>query len=129
MLAFFAGLWHNEGESKEAAKKVGGVPMDSGLPKKGAEKMDITKMISTAVDKIKKDPSFASKFKSDPVKALEQLLGIDLPDEQIKALIDGIQANISLDKVSSLLDSDGDGKPDLGILNNLGSLGSLFGKK
>lgn len=91
--------------------------------------MDITKMISTAVDKIKKDPSFASKFKSDPVKALEQLLGIDLPDEQIKALIDGIQANISLDKVGALLDSDGDGKPDLGILNNLGGLGGLFGKK
>lgn len=91
--------------------------------------MDIKKMIGEIVEKIKNDPSFAAKFKVNPVKALEQVLGIDLPDEQIKALVDGIQANISLDKVSALLDSDGDGKPDLGILNNLGSLGGLFGKK
>lgn len=91
--------------------------------------MDIKKMIGEIVEKIKKDPSFAANFKANPVKALEQVLGIDLPDEQIKALIDGVQANISLDKVGALLDSDGDGKPDLGVLNNLGGLGSLFGKK
>lgn len=91
--------------------------------------MDIKKMIGEIVEKIKKDSSFAANFKANPVKALEQVLGIDLPDEQIKALIDGVQANISLDKVGALLDSDGDGKPDLGILNNLGSLGGLFGKK
>lgn len=44
MLAFFDGLWHNEGESKEAAKKIsGGVPMGLGLPEKRSGKLWISR--------------------------------------------------------------------------------------
>jgi len=39
------------------------------------------------------------------VKAIESVLGIDLPDDQIKALIDGVKAKVSLDQAGGLLGS------------------------
>ena len=65
--------------------------------------MDIKAKIEELVDKIKSDKNFASKFSSDPVKAIESVLGIDLSDDQIKALIDGVKAKVSLDKADGLL--------------------------
>lgn len=88
--------------------------------------MDVKKIISDMVDKVQKDPNFAKKFKADPIKALEGVLGIDLPDEQLKAVAEGVLAKVSMEQISGFLDSDGDGKPDLG---NLGKLSGLFGKK
>ena len=72
--------------------------------------MDIKAKITELVDKIKNDPSLAEKFQKDPIKTVEGLLGVDLPDEQIKQIADGIKAKISLDKLG-------------------GALGGLLGKK
>ena len=86
----------------------------------------IKEKIEEIIEKIKKDKDFAAKFKKDPVKAVEGVIGINLPDDQINAVIKGVKAKIDLDAVADLLDSDGDGKVDIG---NLGKLGGLFGKK
>ena len=51
---------------------------------------------------------------------------MELPEEQINAVISGVKAKINLDTVSGMLDSDGDGKPDLGSLSKLGG---ILGKK
>jgi hypothetical protein len=67
--------------------------------------MDIKDKIEDLVDKVKSDKDFASKFSSDPVKAIESVLGIDLPDDQIKSLIDGVKAKVSLDQAGDLLGS------------------------
>ena len=45
--------------------------------------MDIKAKIDEIVKKVKSDDAFAEKFKKDPVKAVEGVLGVDLPDEQI----------------------------------------------
>ena len=86
----------------------------------------VKKKIEEVVEKIKNDKNFAAKFRKDPVKALEGVLGVDLPDDQINAVISGVKAKINLDTVSGMLDSDGDGKPDLG---GLSKLGGILGKK
>ena len=86
----------------------------------------VKKKIEEVVEKIKNDKNFAAKFQKDPVKALEGVLGVDLPDDQINAVISGVKAKINLDTVSGMLDSDGDGKPDLGSLSKLGG---ILGKK
>ena len=86
----------------------------------------IKKKIEEVVQKIKADKNFAAKFQKDPAKALEGVLGMELPEEQINAVISGVKAKINLDTVSGMLDSDGDGKPDLGAL---GKLGGILGKK
>lgn len=63
----------------------------------------LKKMINEIVDKIKSDKGFAKKFKSDPIKAVESVLGVDLPDDQINKVVDGVKAKISLDNAGDLL--------------------------
>ncbi len=65
--------------------------------------LDIKGKISELTEKIKSDPKLLTEFKSEPVKTLEKLLGIDLPDAQLKALADGIKARLSADKLSGAL--------------------------
>ena len=60
--------------------------------------MDIKAKIEELVAKIKGDSSLLSKFKSEPVKTIEGLLGVDLPDEQVKKIADGVKAKLSLEK-------------------------------
>ena len=72
--------------------------------------MDIKAKIEELVEKITNDKDLASKFQKDPIGTVEKLLGVDLPNDQIEKLVEGIQAKISLDKLG-------------------GMLGGLFGKK
>ena len=65
--------------------------------------MDIKAKIEEIVEKIKKDKTLAAKFKEDPVKAVESVIGIKLPEDQIKQLIDGIKAKLAADDAGGLL--------------------------
>ena len=62
--------------------------------------MDIKAKITELTDKIKKDPKMMENFKKDPVKTVESMIGVDLPDDMLKNVVEGIKAKISLDKVS-----------------------------
>lgn len=73
-------------------------------------KQDIKAKVEEIVNKIKSDPKLLEKFKKEPVPVVESLLGIDLPDDQIMALVNGVKAKIDLDAIG-------------------GVLGGLFGKK
>lgn len=70
--------------------------------------MDIKAKIEELVEKIKNDDALQEQFKKDPVKALEQLTGKDLPDDQIDVVIDGIKAKLAAgdiaDKIGGLFD-------------------------
>ncbi len=61
--------------------------------------MDIKAKVEEIVNKIKNDKGFADEFKASPVKAVEKVVGVDLPDDQINKLVDGIKAKISVDDV------------------------------
>jgi uncharacterized protein YpuA (DUF1002 family) len=61
--------------------------------------MDIKEKIEELVSKIKNDKDFGDDFKKDPVTAVESVLGIDLPDEQIEKVIDGVKSKIKLDDI------------------------------
>ena len=65
--------------------------------------MDLKKKIDEIVKKIKADDEFGKKFKNDPVKAVESVLGVDLPDDQVNKLIDGVKAKLNLGKADGLL--------------------------
>ena len=58
--------------------------------------------IEEIVKKVKADPSFAKKFKDNPVKAVESILGVDLPDDQINGIIEGVKAKIQVDNAGDL---------------------------
>lgn len=59
----------------------------------------LKEMIDKVVEKVKKDPDFAKKFQKDPVKALEDILGGDLPDDKVNSIIDAVKTKIKLDKL------------------------------
>ena len=67
--------------------------------------MDIKAQITTAVEKISKDQALQEQFKKDPVKAVEQVLGVDLPDDVLNNVVDGVKAKLSFDKASDIVGS------------------------
>ncbi len=72
--------------------------------------MDIKAKIEELTKKITSDKSVMENFKKNPIKTVEGLIGVALPDDQIAKIAEGIKAKIGLDKLG-------------------GALGGLFGKK
>ena len=75
--------------------------------------MDIKAKIEELVEKIKSDKDLMAKFQKDPITTVEGLLGIDLPNDQVQKIVDGIKAKLAIDDIGDAL----------------GKLGGLFGKK
>ncbi len=67
--------------------------------------MDIKEKIKELVEKISKDPKLQAQFRENPVKAVETLLGVDLPDDVVNKVVDGVKAKLAADKVSGGLDA------------------------
>ncbi|MBO4749741.1 MAG: hypothetical protein J5546_05440 [Lachnospiraceae bacterium] len=63
---------------------------------------DIKDQITKVVDKVTKDEKLMDQFKKDPVKAVESVLGVDLPDDVVKKVVDGVKAKISVDKLGGI---------------------------
>lgn len=68
--------------------------------------MDIKAKVDEVVNKVKSDDKFAEKFKKEPVKAVEDVIGVDLPDDVVKNVVDGVKAKINvggvMDKIGGL---------------------------
>lgn len=79
--------------------------------------MDIKAKIDEVVNKVKSDDKFAEKFKSEPIKAVEDVLGVDLPDDQVNGIIEGVKAKVNLSGVTNKLGGVAD------------KIGGMFGKK
>ena len=67
------------------------------------KKTDVLDIVEKAVKKILKDEKLQKQFLDEPVKALEKVLDIDLPDELLEPVIDGIKAKIKADQVADTL--------------------------
>lgn len=74
---------------------------------------DILKLAAEIAAKLGKDENLMDAFKKDPVTVIEKKLGVDLPNDQLNALIDGIKAKLKADDV----------------LDAAGKLMGMFGKK
>ncbi len=79
--------------------------------------IDIKKIAHELFEKITKDEALQKAFLEDPIGTLEKKLGIDLPDEQIKGVVEAIKAKLKLGKLGSVVESVED------------ALGGLFKKK
>ena len=74
--------------------------------------MDIKAKIEQAAKKLLSDKNLMAKFEKNPASVIEELIGVDLPDDMVNQVIDGIKAKIKLDQIG----------------NALGGLGGLFKK-
>jgi len=68
------------------------------------EKMDIKKTIDDVVAKVKNDPDLLKKFQADPVKTIESLSGIDIPDGMEDKIVAGVKSALSGNTASGLID-------------------------
>lgn len=75
--------------------------------------MDIKKKIEEIAKKLISDKNLMQKFEKNPAKVIEELLEVDLPDELVNQIVEGVKAKINLDKVGDALKG----------------LSGLFGKK
>ena len=75
--------------------------------------MDFKAKTEEIVKKIKSDKNIKADFEKNPVKTIEGILGVDLPDDAINKVVDLVKAKLTADTVSEVA----------------GKLGSLFGKK
>ena len=64
---------------------------------------ELKQKIEEIVNKIKGDNNLLNKFKESPVKTVEDLIGIDLPDDQINNVVNAVKGKLSLDAGSDLL--------------------------
>lgn len=67
--------------------------------------MDIKEQIKKAVDRISGDKKLQEQFQKEPVKALESVLGVDLPDDVVNQVVQGVKAKLTADNVSGAVDA------------------------
>lgn len=67
--------------------------------------MDIKEQINKIVAEVSKNPNIKEQFEKEPVKVIEKLIGIDLPDDIVEKIIDGVKAKLTIDDVSKVADT------------------------
>ncbi len=77
---------------------------------------ELKEKIEQVVKKLLSDKNLMEKFEKNPAKVIEEVLGVDLPDDLVNNVIEGVKAKLNLEKVGDALET-------------LSGLGRLFGKK
>ena len=77
--------------------------------------MDLKAKANEIADKVKNDKDFGKKFISDPIKAVESVVGIDLPDEKIKEIAENIKGKVDIKDIA-------------GLAGKLGGIGGIMGQ-
>ena len=66
-------------------------------------KIDVKAKVEQAVKQLQKDPALLAGFQKDPVKTLEKLLNVDLPEEQLKPIVAGVKAQLASSNIGDKL--------------------------
>ncbi|MDG0809275.1 hypothetical protein [Cohnella rhizosphaerae] len=67
--------------------------------------MDIKRKVEDIVARIKNDKDISEKFKRNPAAAIETVVGVNLPDEQVNAIVSGVRAKLTADRAGDLIGS------------------------
>jgi hypothetical protein len=65
--------------------------------------MNIKEKIEQIAKKLLADKTLMSRFEKNPASVIEEYVGVDLPDELVNQLVEGIKAKIAADKVGDAL--------------------------
>ena len=58
--------------------------------------MDIKEQINKIINEVSKNPDIKEQFEKEPVKVIEDLIGVDLPDDIVMKIIDGVKAELTI---------------------------------
>ena len=64
--------------------------------------MDLKEKMEVMIEEFKKNPNLKEEFEKEPVKVIEKLIGVDLPDDIVEKIIDGVKAKMTVDNVSKI---------------------------
>lgn len=65
---------------------------------------ELKEKIEEIVKKLTENKDLLDDFKKNPIKVVEKLIGVDLPDEKLEAIVDGVKAKLDFDKLDDALD-------------------------
>jgi hypothetical protein len=65
---------------------------------------DVKGKVEEVVEKLKADPALLKSFEKEPIKTIERLLGVDLPDQQLEPLVAGIKAKLTTAEIGDALE-------------------------
>ena len=65
--------------------------------------MEIKEQIEKVAKKVLEDEDLMKQFKKDPIKAVEKILGVDLPDDIIEKIVAGVKAQITADTAKDVM--------------------------
>ena len=75
--------------------------------------MELQEIITKVVKTLTEDEDLLKAFLDNPTKVLEKTFKVDLPDDQINAIVDAVKAKVNVDNA----------------LDAVSKLAGLFGKK
>ena len=70
--------------------------------------INLKEIVGKIIEIIQDDDKFEAKFDKNPAKAIEEVIGMDLPDEQVNAIVKAVKAKeLQLDNLDDLLEDKG----------------------
>ena len=67
--------------------------------------MDIKESIEKAVATIAQDKALQEQFKTDPVEAVQKLLGVELPVDVLEKTVAGVKAQLTAGQLAGAADA------------------------
>ncbi len=74
------------------------------MAKKDIDLKDIFDAMEDIVEKLSKDKDLMKTFEKNPAKAIESIIGIDLPDKIVNEAVDAVMAKVKLEAVGDMVE-------------------------
>ena len=69
----------------------------------GDDGFDVKELAEKAIDTIKGDDNLLASFKENPIKVVEKVLKVDLPDEILEKIVEVVKTKINIDDAKDAL--------------------------
>ena len=71
-------------------------------------KVNIKEIVGKLIEIIQDDDKFEARFDANPAKAIEEVIGVDLPDDTVNMIVKAVKAKeIQLDNLDDILEDKG----------------------
>ena len=70
--------------------------------------VNIKEIVGKLIEIIQDDDKFEARFDANPAKAIEEVVGVDLPDDTVNKIVKAVKAKeIQLDNLDDILEDKG----------------------
>ncbi len=69
---------------------------------------NLKEIVGKIIEVIQDDDKFEAKFDANPAKAIEEVIGVDLPDDQVNKIVKAVKAKgMKLDDLDDIFEDKG----------------------